>query len=238
MKLIIDIILVMIVVLCAWSGYRKGVMAGVAGILAVIIALLGGMMLSEAFSAEIIPALEPFVNGFIDSTDSRDKVIDSMGFGNSDKSLTDLLAEDSSLRYDYAYECMKFIGIYDDRAETLAEKTVIRATEENIGMTDAVVDIICETTTYVATLSIGFLMILILMVAIANVFNISMRLPNMENFDELGGLAIGFAKGFLYCILLCWLLSFLGLIIGKNTIEGTTMAQFFLTFDFVTKGLI
>jgi len=238
MKLIIDILLVAIVVMCAWGGYRKGVIAGVAGILAVVISLLAGMMLSEAYSSEVIPALEPFVNGYIDSTDSREYVLDKMGFGDSDKSLNDILTEDTSLKYDYAYECMKLVGFYDDRAEDFARRSVNRATESNISMTDAIVDVICETVTYVGTLTIGFLLILILMVAVANVFNLSMRLPNMENFDELGGLALGFAKGFLYCILLCWLLSFLGLIVGRETIGETTMAQFFLTFDFVTKGLM
>ena len=45
-------------------------------------------------------------------------------------------------------------------------------------------------------------------------------------------------KGFLYCVLLCWLLSFLGLIIGKDTLENTLLARFFLTFRFLTNGLL
>ena len=41
-----------------------------------------------------------------------------------------------------------------------------------------------------------------------------------------------------FCVLLSWLLSFLGLIIGKETIESTTLARFFLSFEFITKGLM
>ena len=53
-----------------------------------------------------------------------------------------------------------------------------------------------------------------------------------------GGAVLGFVKGIVYCVLLCWLLSFFGLIIGKKTLDGTTLARFFLTFRFITNGLM
>ena len=74
--------------------------------------------------------------------------------------------------------------------------------------------------------------------AIANIGNLSFRLPNMELLDEIGGAVLGFVKGFLYCVLLCWLLSFLGFLIGKETLEHTTLARFFLAFHFITNGLV
>ena len=43
MRLIIDIILLVIVALCTWSGYKKGLIGGIAGILAVIIALFSAL---------------------------------------------------------------------------------------------------------------------------------------------------------------------------------------------------
>ena len=42
MKLIIDIVLLVIIALCTWTGYKRGLVGGVAGILAIIIALFGG----------------------------------------------------------------------------------------------------------------------------------------------------------------------------------------------------
>ena len=40
MKLIIDIVLLVIIALCTWTGYKRGLVGGVAGILAIIIAIL------------------------------------------------------------------------------------------------------------------------------------------------------------------------------------------------------
>ena len=79
---------------------------------------------------------------------------------------------------------------------------------------------------------------LIFLITIANVGNLSFRLPNMETLDEIGGAVLGFVKGFIYCVLLCWVLSFFGLIIGKGTMSDTVLGRFFLAFEFITKGLM
>lgn len=238
MKMVIDILLLAIIAFCTWGGYKRGLVGGIAGILAIVIALFGGGLLSSAYSGEVIPALKPFVSGYIDSQQTRDDILDTLGYGASDKSLSDILAEDRSLRYDYAYECMTTVGFAPERAEELAAKAVAFADANDISMTDAAVSVLCDTITYVGGLLIAFLMILILLIAVANVGNLSFRLPNMENLDEIGGAALGFVRGFLYCVLLSWLLSFLGALIGHDTIENTTLARFFLSFDFITKGLL
>ena len=238
MKAIIDIVLLIIIALATWSGYKRGLIGGIAGILAIVIALFGGGLLSATYSAEVIPALEPFVNGYMDSESNRDKILEKLGYGDSDLSLDDILATDQSLRYDYAYECGKGIGLYTERAEELAEKAVKLSEARSVNMTAAVVSVVCSTVTYVGGLCIGFLLILILLTALGNIGNMSFRLPNMEVIDEVGGTLLGFVRGVLYCALLCWLLSFFGILIGKTTLEDATIARFFLAFRFITENLI
>jgi hypothetical protein len=238
MKIIIDIMLLVIIALCTWNGYKRGLVGGVVSILAIIIALFGGSLLSSAYAHEVVPALEPFVDGYIDSQATRDEVLEKLGYGSSDLSLEDILNQDSSLRYDYAYECMIKIGFYEKRADTLASRAVAVSDEEGTTMTEAVVSVLCDTITYVGALTVAFLLILILLVAIGNIGNLSLRLPNMEALDEVGGAVLGFAKAFLYCVLLSWILSFLGAVIGKNTLDHTTLGRFFLIFDFLTNSIL
>ncbi len=238
MKLILDIVLLVIVALCAWGGYKRGLIGGVAGILVIVIALFGGSLVSSAYAHEVVPALEPFVDGYIDSQNTRDEILRQMGYGNSDLSVEDILQQDSSLRFDYAYECMLSLGLYPERAEELARRSVAYGEENMTGMTEAVVAVLCDTATYVAGLTLGFLLILILITAVANIGNLSFRLPNLELLDEIGGTVLGFVKGVIYCVLLSWLLSFLGIVIGRSTLEQTTLARFFLTFRFITNGLL
>lgn len=236
---IINIVLLAIIALCTWGGFKRGLVGGIAGLLAIVIALFGGSLLSATYSGEVIPALKPFVGGIIDTPSTRDKILDEMGYGDSDKSLNDILAEDPSLCYDYAYGCMSFLGFSKDRSTELANRALALAEEHpDMNMTEASVDVLCDTITYVVGLLLAFLMILIILIAIANVGNLSFRLPNMESLDEIGGAVLGFLRGFLYCVLLCWILSFFGLVIGRETLEETALARFFLSFDFVTRGLL
>ena len=237
-RLMIDIVLLVIVALCTWGGYRRGLIGGVAGILAIVIALFGGSLLSSAYSHEVVPALSPFVDGYISSQLTRDDVLAEMGYGDSTLSLEDVLAQDPSLRYDYAYECFRNVGFYDDRAEELGEWTVRVSDETGMSMQSAVISTLSDAISYVGGLVIAFLLILIALVAIANVGNLSFRLPNLELLDEIGGAAMGFVKGVFYCVLLCWLLSFFGILIGKDTLGSTTLARFFLAFRFITGNLL
>ena len=239
MNIILDIILLVIVALSIWYGYKRGLIGSILSILAIIVALIAGSSLSANYAFEAVPVLEPFLNGYVDSQKTRDTVLEKMGYGNTDLSLDDVLASDSSLRYDYAVLCMEELGFHEDRAEELAERAVRYADQNDVSMPDAVITILCDTITYVAGLTICFRLILIILVAISNIGNLVIRLPDsLELLDELGGALMGFVTGFLYCVLLCWLLSFLGLVIGKNTIENTLLARFFLSFRFLTDGLL
>ena len=235
MRIIIDLVLLLIVALCIWNGYKSGLVGGFAGILAIIIALLAGSMLSSNYAYEAIPVLEPFVDGYIDSQKTRDEVLDEMGYGSTDLSLEDVLESDSSLRYDYAFFCIRQVGFSEQRAEELAERAVRYSDQTESSMTE----VLCDAITYVMGLTLSFLLILILLIAVSSIGNLVFRLPDsLQLLDELGGALVGFVKGFLYCVLLCWLLSFLGLIIGKDTLENTLLARFFLTFRFLTNGLL
>lgn len=238
MKLIIDLVLLAIIILCTWGGYKRGLIGGIIGLFIIMISLLGGTMLSKAYSGEVLPALKPFVSGYIDSQNSKEKILEIMDYDGGDYSVDDILATDPSLKVDYAAACYQYIGFYEKTADKLAESTVEYAEENNLDMTNSVVEVMCETIAYVCGLTVAFLMILILLVAIGNLFNISMRIPNMENLDEIGGTVLGFVKGFLYCVLLCWFLSFLGAIIGKTTLYNTILARFFMAFEFITGGLL
>ena len=238
MKTLINIILVLIIAMCTWRGYKKGFVSGIIGILAIVIALYGGSLLSEKYSGEVVPVLEPFVDGFVDSQNTRDEAMKAMGYENSELSLEDVMAQDSSLRYDYAYVCIKSMGVSDENSEKLAEKAVDLAQSSGVNMTRAVVNLMCSTISYVGGLVLAFLLILILIVAVTSIGNLSFKFPKMPMLDYVGGALLGLAKSLIYCVLICWLLSFMGLLLGDGTLESMGLVNFFLKFDFLTGRLL
>ena len=66
-KAIIDLVLLGILIVCVWSGYKKGIIMGVGGILCIIVAIYGANLLSNSFSFDVVPALKPFANGYTET---------------------------------------------------------------------------------------------------------------------------------------------------------------------------
>ena len=65
MRAVIDLVLLAIIIISIWSGYKKGLIMGIAALCAAIISLYGASLVSEAYSYEVVPVLRPFVSGYI-----------------------------------------------------------------------------------------------------------------------------------------------------------------------------
>ena len=53
MKLIIHLILLLILLLCAWSGWKRGLILGVGSLLALVISVYSADLLSTTYSYEL-----------------------------------------------------------------------------------------------------------------------------------------------------------------------------------------
>ena len=71
MEKFVDIALIAIIVICAWTGYKKGLIMGIGGVLIIIASLYLGNLVSHTFSYEVIPALRPFVSGYMETNYKR-----------------------------------------------------------------------------------------------------------------------------------------------------------------------
>ena len=56
LKLILNLALLVILALCIWGGFKRGLIGGVAGFLAALIAIVGANAISSAYS---LPSLLP-----------------------------------------------------------------------------------------------------------------------------------------------------------------------------------
>ena len=63
---IIDIVLLLILIGCAWKGYRNGLIPGIFMLLALFASLYGAKLVAETYSEEFTSTLEPFASGMTD----------------------------------------------------------------------------------------------------------------------------------------------------------------------------
>ena len=97
MRIIIDILLLLILAYCTWMGYKKGFINTCVSILAIVVALYAGSLLSSAFSSKIIPAFQPFAGGIIES--KEDKALAGLGYDGV--SIEDIVAQNPAARTEY-----------------------------------------------------------------------------------------------------------------------------------------
>lgn len=240
MRWAIDLIFLAILLLCGWYGYRKGLIMGIGGILGIIVSLYAACLISGTFSYEVVPVVRPFAAGYVERVISTD-VSEQLGFiyGEdtpvSDRySINDALSQDPDAAGRFAVITYQGLGIYKSTAEKMAEEALDYGTVHQTDIKSAIIEVLCNRIVYVAGVILCFFIILIVLVVLANLPNLSFRLPNMAEADEIGGAVTGIIKGVLLCMLLAWALKFAGLIIGKDTMSSTLLGRLFIKIGFIS----
>ncbi len=236
MKTVIDLVLLAIIISCVWAGYKKGLVMGIGGMIAIIVSLYGACLVSTAFSYEVIPVIRPFISGYVEGQ-MRDNVLEEMGISDTQLSVEDILAEDPALRHEFCVISYRSVGIYKNAAEQMASEAEEYSVAQAMSVEESIIEVLCARLTYVAGVVLLFMIFLIALVAIGNMPNLSFRIPNMDILNDAGGAVMGLITGITFCVLICWALRFLGLIIGKDTLSSTLLGRFFIAIDFITMGV-
>lgn len=236
MRAVIDIVLLLILAYCTWMGWKKGLVNTGLGILAIAVALFAGSLLSSAFSNQLIPAFKPFASGIIET--KADRALADMGEEYKGLSIDDVVAAQPEKKYDYCLNLYKEAGLHQRRAATMAKQACQLSDKNNMQIDEAAETTFCEDILYVAGTVLAAVLISIIFAVVANLTNLTFHIPNAPKLELYGGVAAGFIKGFVLCVLLCWLLSFAGLLIGKDTLQSSLLSRFFLLFGFITAGIL
>ena len=238
MKAVIDIVLLAILLHGAWSGYKKGLIMGIGGILCIVVSIYGANLLANTFSYDVVPALKPFAGGFVESRiDGEGGVLEAMGWDDNDYSAADLLEQYPERKAEFAQECFENLGIDSRSANVMAEEAIFHSAESDDDMVDSVIHILCQRVSYVGCFVLAFLMILIILTVIGNLPNLSYKIPHLDIVNDVMGVLLGIVNGAMLCAVLVWCLKFLGMIIGSGTLEDTILGGWFNKQDFLFKFL-
>lgn len=239
MRTVIDLVLLGILIISVWNGYKKGIIMGIGGILCIIVSIYGANLLANTFSYDVVPALRPFANGYIENIigGNDSVVIKNMGWEGQDQSPEDLLAANPGRREEFCKECYIVLGIDESAAAVMAQRAVTYSLETASPIRSAVGQILCEVVSYVGCFILAFLIILIILTVIGNLPNLSYKLPRLDLLNDILGSLLGLVTGFMFCVILVWALKFFGLILGKATLSSTRLGGMLLRKDYLLKYL-
>lgn len=238
-KAIIDLVLLGILIICVWSGYKKGIIMGVGGILCIIVAVYGANLLANSFSFDVVPALKPFANGYTETLigGSDSPVMKRMGWDGSTYTPEDLVEMYPDRKEEFCATCYEVLGIDGKTAGRMAEKAVTYARESGSSIRAAVGQILCETVSYAGCFILAFLLIVIILTVIGNLPNLSYKLPRLDIVNDILGAVLGLVTGLMFCVIAVWALKFMGMLIGNDTLASTRIGGWLLQKDYLFKYL-
>ncbi len=237
---IINVLLIAILVICAWQGYKKGIIMSIVQVLCIVLSLYGAQLLSDTFSYEIIPVLKPFVSGFMDSElevttyQAFGYTPDETGKYDVPYSMTDMINSDPGKEEEIVYNTYKNLGLYERLTQSMTEKTMNYVNENNATVSSAVTTISCQSISWYGGFLIAFIMVFSILTVIVNLPNLSFKIPYVGIVNDIGGIAIGLFSGALLCSLVVWVFNFAGLVLPEADLRATGVANFFLTRDLLS----
>lgn len=236
-SIIMDIVLVGIIALAAYKGFKKGIIASIIGIVSIVVAIYGANLLAVTFSGEFVDVMEPFVSGIVDSTEAK-ILSNSAGAGDENyKPNTPVSAEDAKDSYKVSYSVLKELGLDDKIADTIATEVHKVADAVNSRMTTSLTQKICEKLSFIAVFIIAFALIMIIFTAIGNMLDLVFGLPGLENLNHILGGIFGAAKGLVLVVVICCICRYLGIVIGSDIVENTWIMKKLMENNFIANIL-
>lgn len=186
MRIALDIAIVAIVALCAWRGYRAGIINGICGILAIIIAIYGANLIANTYSDELIGALDPFISGIVEGIEGElpefaledlESLAGQLGVeldgeldidldlaGQLGLDLSEIEGEDLENVLDdgvyvAAYSVITKLGVHPLSAAPMAQEVADMTTSGEANIIDALTDVICVRAAFIVVFAVAFLLI-------------------------------------------------------------------------------
>ncbi|MGE4352534.1 MAG: CvpA family protein [Oscillospiraceae bacterium] len=236
MKMLLDLALLVIIAICVWGGYKKGLVMGIGGVLILIVSIVIGNILSSTYSQDVISAMRPFASGYTDDL-LTDGVYAALGVESSDFSIEDLLAQNPDIAQQAAQNTFLSLGLHEDVAEQLAEEAVQYSSEQNVSLADAVTQVVCSRIAFAIGFLLFFLLSVIILTVIGNLTNLSFRIPYLGTGNEIGGAIAGFIEGLIFCAVIAWALRLGGILFPDGMLEDTWLLSFMMDKNLLTAFL-
>ncbi len=230
MRLVIELILLLIIFYCTWRGYKRGAINSAISLASVIVAVLCSLLLASGAAQSMAYPLRPLLAGYIDSQLEEEAARHA---GIDETRIEETIGQKPELLTPYTESCLESLGFNERRAASYCPNAQRVYAGYDIDATTAAAHAGSEAVAYAICALLFFPPIMLLISLIRQIFALRFRIRGNDDLDLYGGAACGFARGFIYCICLCWLLSFCGNVIGKTTLDDGLFSRLFLVLSSV-----
>ena len=180
---IIDAIVVVVLLAFAIRGARQGLIRALAGLVMVIVALVGAGMIAATFSGPAAKLAAPVIQKHITSRVEEAMAVQTGGApeeAGEETRVEDLLA---------------LLGLDEDVRGSLAEQAEEQIRDAGASIVSAVVESMVGSVAYGVLFILSFLLLLLMLHVLVGAMDLVMKLPLLHGLNSLGGGALGLVEG-------------------------------------------
>lgn len=229
---IIDILILLVLAITAWQGYRKGLILTLCGFFALFIAFFGANMITNALTQPVSAMLEPIIEQSIqqlfvkDTAQPHDSSLDdSDPVFFPDESSKEQSAQSEKITPQELIELLRQSSIFRRFADVLQQSI-------NDGIIAATQDIVKTVSGYIAKqvarillFAASFVLILVLWYLLSHTMDLAFRLPVLFAINRYSGAVLGLVKGVAIIFIIC--LVFQNSLISQEMLEKSLLLHFF-----------
>lgn len=213
---IIDaVVAALLIAFCLWGAYR-GLFRSLAGLVILVVSLVGASMMAAGFTPGIVKLVTPMVqNGIMDYVEEAAEVR--------------LELPDAEIP-EQVRELLESMGLDRDVRDDLRQRTEEAILETGTDVVTALVESILHGLVYAILFALSFLGLMVLLHVLLNAMDLVLKLPGLHLLNTLGGAVTGLIQGGLLLFLAVWILRRFGVSFDTEPFAGTRILAIFTTY--------
>lgn len=213
---IMDIAAAAVLLLFLILGARAGLIRSLAGLVIVVVALVGAGMIAATFADPAAKLAAPMIEKAV-----TQKVEEAI---TAETGMLDTERADPEIG-----ELLSMLGLDEEVKEGITNRAEQTIRDTGVSVISAVVESLCRSVIYGLLYILSFLGLWLLLHVLAKAMDLLARLPGLSTLNALGGAALGFVKGVLVLFLAIWAARRLGVSFETEEVAQTYILQFFAT---------
>jgi ABC-type multidrug transport system fused ATPase/permease subunit len=221
---IIDAVAVAILAFFVLWGAHQGLLRSLAGLLTIVVALVGAGLIAGALADSAARLAGPLVEERI-----RTQVDEAITAQSSQKvEMPELDVEGGDEEFDIQ-DLLALMGLDQDVRDSLTEEIQEKAVDAGTTIATAVVESVVRSVLYGVVFLLSFLALTVLLKLAIGALDLVAKLPGLHLLNTLGGAAAGLVQGVVLAFLAIWIARRLGVSFETETVAQTHILHFFTT---------
>ena len=214
--MLIDVICLLVLVAFFLSGYRKGLLMSLCGLLILVLCCLGAAVAQQQFTPQVVEFLEPKITERVESQiqaeleASTQQAVEQAG-------QTELYIGGQQVSVGDLVEILERFGLDVEQSVTEGASTALEPAIH--GAAQAVTNAIVESLAQMLIFLAAFLILYLVLHSVVLAVNVVDRLPVMHTLNRAGGAVFGLLEGVLLLTVLMVVLSRTDLL-PREALEG------------------